>query len=91
MSSIRKRVSQRGNIYHEVSLEEILDHKNEDGEVMKVDWYKLFYSVDMRQEERESLEGKEVEATLAFYPVTRNTDKGSYTNINCHLESIKEI
>ncbi len=91
INSIKRKVSQMKNIYHEINMTEthILDVNPK--ESIDTIWHKIYYPGDMDSNKKEDLIGKEASVVLEFYPVERKVNENTYTNINCHIKEIESI
>lgn len=91
IKAIIRKVSQSENVYHEITIEETLDKKNDEDEIVKRNWNKLYYPHEMDTNVKEDLIDKKVTVLINFYPVKRVVGDQEFTNINCHIEEIKEL
>jgi len=91
IKAIVRKISQMENVYHEITVMEKVQPKDDNNEVLERDWNKLYYPENIDTNVKEDLIGKEVEMIINFYPVKRQVGDQVFTNINCHVEEIKGI
>lgn len=91
VKAVVKKVSQMENVYHEITITEKIQPKSEENEVILRDWNKLYYPKDIATNIKEDMIGKEIEFVINFYPVKRTVGDQTFTNINCHIDSIEGI
>jgi len=89
ITAIRRKVSMRDNIYHEIDImEHLISNKGEEA-IQPREWKNLFFNQDLETNKKEDLINKKCIIKMAFYPTKRTVGEKIYTNINTHITSVE--
>jgi len=85
VKSVTQKMSNRGEIYFNVSLTEDTGIQNPVGGNFLRVWDNLYFPHKEGQESPLMLEGLKCDVTINFYPVTRTVGENNYTDIKCNI------